>query len=532
MAPVLHAALASWAIPWAPTLAIGITVLLYLRGWYLLRCAGFPLIPPWRVWAFLCGMFALWVALASPMDVLNGWLLTAHMLQHMVLMMLAPPLILLGAPVIPLVRGLPVFAAREFAGPFLNWRPAQRVGRGLTQPVFALVLMGVVMLGWHVPALYELAVRSPAWHQVEHACFFLTSLIFWWPVIQPWPSHAQWPRWAMVPYLLIADVLNTILSAALVFADRVLYPSYLNAPQVFGMGPKNDQAVAGAVMWVIGSLAFLVPAMLIGAQCLSPGRFVLQLPRLKKRRPVFAGQWQRVAAKVGFGGRGADAMSFVALFVATGLAFSMAMAFSGSDEDDLALRARQQSGNVVLWVYAPGDDFIVGRNQISVLVQDASGGASLDSRIEVSAVRRGEDEDAEAAINGRESDSENKLMKSAAIELPSAGAWLIRVDAGQASQRASVTFPVDAVVHNPGFDDWWPYLIFPAIAACLLLIYLYRHRAAAPHPSSIPVAHSRASRRPPQHEPAQQNPVNRKHGEAARSHPLHEPGHYAVRHDE
>jgi putative membrane protein len=490
MSPVLHAALASWAIPWVPTLAICITVLVYLRGWYLLRCAGFPLIPPWRVWAFLSGMFSLWAALASPMDVFNGWLLTAHMLQHMVLMMLAPPLILLGAPVIPLVRGLPVFAAREFAGPFLNWRPAQRLGRLLTKPVFALVLMGVVMLGWHVPALYELAVRSPAWHQVEHACFFGTALIFWWPVIEPWPSHAQWPRWAMVPYLLIADLLNTILSAALVFADHVLYPSYLDAPQVFGMNPHQDQAAAGALMWVIGSMAFIIPAVWVGVQCLSRPSLGLQPLRLKKRRPILAGYWQRAMTKLGLDSWGADVTSFVALFIATGLAFSAVMAFAGPDDDDLALRARQQAGNLVLWVYAAGDGMSVGDNDVSVLVQDATGNASLDSRIEVSAARGNQDHNEGFAISGQESDPENKLMKTAVIELPTAGAWLIRVDAEQLSEPASVTFPVEAVIHQPGFDDWWPYLIFPVIAACLLLIYAYRHHAAASRLQPIAVAHS------------------------------------------
>src|SRR5581483_7174841 len=136
----------SWSVPWIRTLSIVIVALIYLRGWYLLRCAGFPLIPAWRVWSFLAGLAWLWIALAGPMDVFNSWLLTAHMIQHMVLMMIAPPLVLLGAPLIPLVRGLPVFAAREFAGPFLNWKPPQRVGRMLTNPVFALVLMGIVML--------------------------------------------------------------------------------------------------------------------------------------------------------------------------------------------------------------------------------------------------------------------------------------------------------------------------------------------------------------------------------------------------
>jgi putative membrane protein len=477
MSLVLQAALASWSVPWIPTLAIALTTLVYLRGWYLLRCAGFPLLPSWRLWAFLAGLFALWVALASPMDVFNSWLLTAHMIQHMVLMMIAPPLILLGAPLIPLVRGMPVFAAREFAGPFLNWKMAQRLGQFLTQPVFALVLMGIVMLGWHVPALYELAVRSPAWHQFEHACFFITSLIFWWPVIQPWPSRSQWPRWAMVPYLVVADLQNTLLSATLVFADRVLYPSYAEAPRVFGLSAREDQAAAGAIMWVI--VAFLVPAMLIAVQCLGRRSMLAHQQRLKKRRPRFAGRWRQAMLKLGLSSRAADAVSFVALFVATGLAVSVALAFSRSGDDDLVLRARQQAADLTLSVYAPpADSLKVGANGISVLVQDTTGAAVLNPQVEVSATREAAAQSSE--IRGREGDADNKLLKSALIDLPASGAWLLRISARRESQSVSLAIPAQVAVETSGFDDWWPYMIVPAFASFLLMIYFRRARARQP----------------------------------------------------
>ena len=491
MSPALQPALASWSVPWIPTLAILVTALVYLRGWYLLRCAGFPLLPAWRGWSFLTGLFALWVALAGPMDVFNSWLLTAHMIQHMVLMMIAPPLILLGSPLIPLVRGMPVFAAREFAGPFLNWKPAQRLGRLLTQPVFALVLMGVVMLGWHVPALYELAVRSPAWHQFEHACFFITSLIFWWPVIQPWPSLARWPRWAMVPYLVIADLQNTILSATLVFAERVLYPSYADAPHVFGLSPLQDQVAAGAIMWVVGSVAFLIPAMLIAVQCLTRHTALPQLQRLKKRKPILAGRWQPAMAKLGLSSSGADAVSFLAFFLALGLGFSALLAFSGSDEDELTVRAQQQAGDFTLSVYTPGGALSVGENDISVLVQDASGSPLLDAQVDASATREGANPIAE--VRSREADNDNQLLHSATIGLPAAGAWLVHVDVKHDAQSASVTFPAQAVVPTHGLDDWWPFFVFPAIGLLLLAIYSgrvhRRHTFARKH--SIEAAISR-----------------------------------------
>lgn len=491
MSSVLQAALASWSVPWIPTLSIVIVTLIYLRGWYLLRCAGFPLIPAWRVWSFLAGLASLWIALAGPMDVFNSWLLTAHMIQHMVLMMIAPPLVLLGAPLIPLVRGLPVFAAREFAGPFLNWKPPQRVGRMLTNPVFALVLMGIVMLGWHLPALYELAVGSPGWHQFEHACFLFASLIFWWPVIRPWPSHERWPRWAMVPYLVVADLQNTVLSATLVFADRVLYPSYADAPRVFGLAPLQDQAAAGAIMWVVGSLAFLVPAMLIAVQSLTRPTVPTQLQRLKKRRPILTGSWRHAMSTFCLGSRGADAVSFLGLFLGAGLAFSAVLVFSGSSDDGLVLRTKQSVGNLAVSVYTPGDELPVGENGIGVLVQDPSGSPIFNAQVEVSTTRQ--DDPAHSDLKGREVEAENKLMHSASLDVPVAGAYLVHVDVRQGSQSASITLPIQAVIRAPGVDEWWPYLVFPAFGLLLLAAYCRRahHRHACELERALETATSR-----------------------------------------
>ncbi len=202
---------------------------------------------------------------------------------------------------------------------------------------------------------------------------------------------------------------------------------------------------------------------------------LLQLQRLKKRKPLLAGAWQHTMAKLGLSSRGADAISFLALFLAIGLAFSAVLAFSGSDEDDLVLRARQQTGNLVLSVYA-GDELIAGANDISVLVQDATGSPLLDAQVEVSATREGAAPNEASETRGHESDADNKLLNSATIDLPVAGAWLVRVNA----QGASLTFPIDAVVHKPGLDDWWPYLVFPAFALLLLVVYLRRARQRQP----------------------------------------------------
>jgi putative membrane protein len=268
--PDPYVLLRSWSLPPVATFTIALSAVVYLRGWWLLRRAGVAFVPTWRAVAFVSGLLTVWIALASPIDAINGLLLTAHMLQHMLLMMVAPPLILLGAPLVPMVRGLPSVVARNVAAPILNQPAMEQMGHALTNPVAGVLLMGVVMFAWHTPILYELALSSESWHEVEHASFLIVSLIFWWPVVLPWPSREQWPRWAMVPYLLLADLQNTALSAILAFSDRVLYPSYAAAPRLFGLSALEDQVAAGAFMWVAGSLAFVLPAIVLAVQCLSP----------------------------------------------------------------------------------------------------------------------------------------------------------------------------------------------------------------------------------------------------------------------
>jgi len=120
--------------------------------------------------------------------------------------------------------------------------------------------------------MYELALHSPTWHEAEHICFLTTALLFWLPVIQPWPSLERTPRWSIIIYLFLADFQNTALSAFLVFYERVLYPTYQNMPRISGMTALEDQAAAGSIMWVAGSLFFLVPVGLITIEVLSSRR--------------------------------------------------------------------------------------------------------------------------------------------------------------------------------------------------------------------------------------------------------------------
>jgi len=221
--------------------------------------------------AYLGGLVSLWVAIASPLDKAADRLLSAHMVQHILLLTVAPALLLLGNPLLPLLRGLPGVLRRTVA-PFILRGTLRRLGHALAHPLVALLLSSVIFGIWHLPGLYQLALRVPAVHLIEHASFFASGLLFWYPVVQPWPSRPRWPSVAMIPYLLTADVLNTVLAAVLTFSDRVLYPVYQFQSRAAEAAALNDQVLAGVIMWVPMSLAYLIPAALLTIRLLSPAR--------------------------------------------------------------------------------------------------------------------------------------------------------------------------------------------------------------------------------------------------------------------
>jgi putative membrane protein len=265
------ALIANWDIPWGVTAALAVTAAIYVRGWNQIRRTRPEMFPLWRLISFLGGALAIFVAVASPLDTFSESLLFMHMAQHFVLMSVAPPLIVLGAPVVPMLRGLPRGLIR-WLRPLFATGVVGPVGAFLTQPKLAWVAMNAAYLGWHIPKAYEFELASEGWHNFEHACFFFTSLMFWWPVIAPWPYRQNFSRWLLLPYLVLADLVNTGLSAFLCFSGRLLYPSYGTVARLFGLSALNDQIAAGAFMWVMGSTVFLIPAMAITVMLLSPRR--------------------------------------------------------------------------------------------------------------------------------------------------------------------------------------------------------------------------------------------------------------------
>lgn len=267
---VLGSLLADWTPdPWI-YVAAAIAALFYLRGWWILNRRVPDRFGPGRLVAFLAGLGTILLAIGSPVDAFADLLLQAHMAQHWLLVMVAPPLLWLAAPQIAILRGLPSSWRKQGLGPFLAWPALQRLGRFLAHPITAWVVFVVTTWTWHAPSLYEAALSSDAWHQFEHVCFLVSALLFWWPVVQPWPSHAVWPRWAMIPYLLLAALQNTVFSALFAFSSQPFYPRYTAAPRIFDVSALADQTAAGAFIWVASALVLLPAAIFLAVQWLSP----------------------------------------------------------------------------------------------------------------------------------------------------------------------------------------------------------------------------------------------------------------------
>jgi putative membrane protein len=268
----------AWDIPWGVTSALIVSCLIYARGWARIRRTRPDLFPIGRLACFLGGMAAVFIAVASPLDALADRMLSVHMVQHFFLWSVAPILIVISAPVVPMLRGLPRRLMRGVLRPLFASGIPHRIGAFLTRLRVAWLIWTLAFLCWHIPKMYDLALSNEYIHEYgEHASFFIASLIFWWPVIAPWPFRpagttrsGESRRWMLLPYLALADVVNTGISAFLCFSGRVVYPGYLLEPRLFGVSALNDQIAAGAFMWVSGSMMYLVPAMIITLQLLSP----------------------------------------------------------------------------------------------------------------------------------------------------------------------------------------------------------------------------------------------------------------------
>jgi putative membrane protein len=261
--------------------ALILAAFLYLRGWFGVRSQGHGNVESWRAGSFVFGLLFIWIATASPLAELDHEMLTAHMVQHLLLMTLAPPLILLGMPRKPLAHGL----LRRF----LRSEPMRQLAGLVNHPALCWLAAAGTLVVWHIPAVFALGFRSHVWHGIEQASFLASGLLFWSPVVRPSPDGLKWPESSILLYLFLATLPCDILSGFLVFCDRVVYPVFLTSPRYMGLSALEDQQCAGALMWTCVTVVYVIAGTVFTAGLLSPHRSPhrlddLAIPQFDSRR--------------------------------------------------------------------------------------------------------------------------------------------------------------------------------------------------------------------------------------------------------
>ncbi len=260
-----------WVWTWEPSILIGIV--LWTLGYVLLvgplrKRNGWGLPLGWeRQLSFHLGTLILFIALVSPLDHLSDvYLLSAHMVQHLLLILIIPPLWLMGMP-----NGwLDAYIPPGLFQKFINW---------ITRPVAAFLIFNGVFYAWHIPALYDAALFNENVHILEHMMFLAVAIIGWWPVLGFLPKAAPRASYPMqMLYLFLMMVFSTGLGALITLAKDPIYPYYLNAPRVLGSAPlssfangprlwglsiMDDQQAAGLIMWVPGNMIFFTAFMIV-----------------------------------------------------------------------------------------------------------------------------------------------------------------------------------------------------------------------------------------------------------------------------
>jgi putative membrane protein len=244
-----------------PTVTLGLAALVALyaiamrRGWLSADDDVSPWFGSarWRPWYFGAGMATAFIALASPIDTGgDNYLLSLHMVQHLVLMMVSPPLVLLG------ICGVRPPDPTQAPG-------LRRVWTAITRPAPATVIFNVVLLVWHIPALYDTTLRNETVHILEHLTFIGVGVILWWAVVDPVRGESTLPisPFQKIAALSVAGIPPTVLGLIFTVGTTPFYEFYARAPRLWGLSPVTDQQIAGVIMFGVGNLVYFAAISVI-----------------------------------------------------------------------------------------------------------------------------------------------------------------------------------------------------------------------------------------------------------------------------
>lgn len=253
---------------------------LFSAGWWRLRGAsGGGFSKGWRLTVYLSGLAVLALTLLSPIGTLSSYLLSVHMVQHLLLMMLAPVLLLVANPLPFALWGLPQALRRWTGKQLARGSRLRRVLSPVLTPGLIWIAMVIVLVGWHDPRAYEATLRSELWHDLEHLSFFTAAMLFWWQVTGAGPRlRGSMSTGLRIAYLLIMVPVTMAVGIGISMSAEPIYLNYQTVPRVIGLSVMDDQRLAGAIMWIPGSMMFILAALVLIARAIG----------VEERRPPLA----------------------------------------------------------------------------------------------------------------------------------------------------------------------------------------------------------------------------------------------------
>jgi len=276
MSPLFWALFSTWN--WRIEIVIVLVTFgtLYTIGWRRLRYksknssrgqsdgAGRTLATVPRLAAYLGGLGILAIALMSPIDSLGGQLFLMHMIQHLLTIMIAAPLLWLGSPFPIILWGLPA-NARRFSSRLMSRKSLFRQALSvMTRPGISWMIFIIFFIGWHDPNAYNLALRREWVHDLEHLTFFGSAMLYWWHVTGAGPRiHGRFPEWARIAYLLAMIPPNMMTGVTISFSSAPLYTYYESIPRFWGFSVMEDQMIGGVIMWIPGSMMYILAALIL-----------------------------------------------------------------------------------------------------------------------------------------------------------------------------------------------------------------------------------------------------------------------------
>jgi putative membrane protein len=256
--------LTAWNSNPLPSLGLFLAAYLYVNGLNRWERPSHP-VSRWQRISFFAGLTVIFLALQSPMDPLAQHQFSVHQVQHLLLRMVGPLLVLTGAPLTPMLRGLPLWVLQGLVKPLVGSKLGHKAYDVLTNPVLTTLVFLATLYLWQEPRLHNLAVRDEWVHAGMHVTMLTSGFLFWWLVVDPKPHRSRLHYGLRVLYLGLIVIPNTVLGAAITFNGGLIYDAYRDFPQPYAIPPLVDQQLGGLFLWVVGDMMSILVAGVVMA---------------------------------------------------------------------------------------------------------------------------------------------------------------------------------------------------------------------------------------------------------------------------